>query len=248
MTNDLVSALESNVTTPPGANQNSEMAIKKFEDVVSGVINEAQFDILRGRTPKRFIKTRPGKGGKTFSYVPHGYVAAVLNKAFGFDWDFELIPIDGSRLFLYMEGKTSGDKQNASVLVHGKLTVRIHDKKGTKLLATIVKTSTGEKESVKNMSWGSLVKSAESDAFKKAASRLGIALDLYWQDADEDYIPAEKLTPEQQILVDAIGQVVKRKGHMPPVPTLQGILFKDGHDLSIPEVATAFTLYQKQSK
>ncbi len=244
---NLADIIDTNDQSPPGANQNSEIAIEKFEDVVKGVINEAQFSILSGRTPKRFIKTRPGKGGKTFSYVPHGYVAAVLNKAFGFDWDFELIPIDGSNLFLYMESGKSGPKQNASVLVHGKLTVRIHDKKG-KLIATITKTSTGEKESVKNMSWGSLVKSAESDAFKKAASRLGIALDLYWQDADEDYIPAEKLTPKQQTLVDAIGQVVKRNGHMPPVPTLQGILFEDGYDLSMPEVAVALVLYQKQLK
>lgn len=248
---NLADALDSNDQSPPGANElaNDEVAMValQFTDVVQSVISEAQFQILQGRTPEKYKKKRPGKGGKTFTYVPHGYVTAVLNKAFGFDWDFRIVPIDGSNLFLYMEGKKSGDKQKASVLVHGELTVRIHDKKG-RLIATITKTSTGEKEAIKNMSWGSLVKSAESDAFKKAASRLGIALDLYWQDADEDYIPAEKLTPKQQDLVDAIGRIVERNGHIPPVPTLQGILKSDGYNLSMPEVATAFALYQKQSK
>ncbi len=251
MKNSLGSALDNNDTTPTGVNElaNDEvgMVALQFTDVVQSVINEAQFQILQGRTPKKYIKKRPGKGRKTFSYVPHGYVTAVLNKAFGFDWDWKIVPIDGSNLFLYMAGGKSGDKQKASVLVHGELTVRIHDKKG-KLIATITKTSTGEKEAITNMSWGSLVKSAESDAFKKAASRLGIALDLYWQDADEDYIPAEKLSPEKQALMDTISQIVKRNGHMPPIPTLQGILFEDGYDLSMPEVAAAFTLYQKESR
>ena len=244
----LAQAIESNDHTPPGVNEldNNEvgMVAVEFTDVVQSVINDAQFAILQGRTPKRYIKSRPGKGGKRFSYVPHGYVTAVLNKAFGFDWDFEIVPIDGEKLFLYMEGGASGTKQNPSVLVHGKLTVRIRDRKG-KLIATIVKTSTGEKESVKNMSWGAMAKSAESDAFKKSASRLGIALDLYWQDADEDYIPAEKLSPEKQALVDAIGQIAK-SGTMPTPPVLRDELAEMGLDYPLPVVMEAYTLYQKQ--
>lgn len=248
MSNELIQALDSNDHTPSGVNENSEIATiaENFEDVVSSVINRAQFEILQGRTPKRYIKRRPGKGRKTFSYVPHGYVTAVLNKAFGFDWDFEIIPIDGEKLFLYMKGGQSGAKQKASVLVHGKLTVRIRGgKKGQEVLATIVKTSTGEKEEVKGMSWGSMLKSAESDAFKKSASRLGIALDLYWQDADEDYIPAEKLSPEQQALVDAIGQIAER-GTMPAPPVLRDELAAMGHDHPLPVVMQAVTEYNKR--
>lgn len=243
--NKLAQAIDMNDQSPPGINENSDMAIVTFDNVVKEVLNEAQFEILQGRTPKQYIKRRPGKGGKTFSYVPHGYVTAVLNKAFGFDWDFEIVPIDGEKLFLYMKGGVSGGKQKASMLVHGKLTVRIREKK--KILATIVKTSTGEKEEVKGMSWGSLLKSAESDAFKKAASRLGIALDLYWQDADEDYIPAEKLSPEQQVLIDAIGIVRgNNKGIMPAPPLLRNQLSAMGHDHPLPVVVEAFALYQKQ--
>lgn len=245
---NLAQIIDSNDQSPPGANELTgdevKMVAVEFSDIVQSVINEAQWNILKGRTPDKYKKTRPGKGGKTFTYVPHGYVTAVLNSAFGFDWDFELVPIDDKKLFLYMEGKISGKKQNPSVLVHGKLTVRIHDKKG-KLIATIIKTSTGEKESIKNMSWGALLKSAESDAFKKAASRLGIALDLYWQDADEDYIPAEKLSPEMQALVDAIGTTTKQNGTLPP-PVLRDILAQNGHDHPLPKVVEALTLYNKQ--
>ena len=84
-------------------------------------------------------------------------------------------PVDGMR--------------NGSFIVHGKLTVEIHNPtRPSEIIATIVKTSSGEKEEMKGMTAGSHIKSAESDAFKKAASRLGVALDLYWQDADEDYL------------------------------------------------------------
>lgn len=243
---NLASIIDSENESPPGVNElptENAMVAVEFTDVIKSVINEAQFSILEGRTPKRYIKKRPGKGGKTFSYVPHGYVTAVLNRAFGFDWDFELIPVDGQRLFLYLEGGKSGAKQNASVIVHGKLTVRIRDKEGS-TLATIIKTSTGEKEEIKGMSWGGLIKSAESDALKKAASRLGVALDLYWQDADEDYIPAEKLAPEMQKLVDAI-RVYDENGEMPTPPILTKLLAKDGLVYPMPTVAKALAIYGK---
>jgi len=176
------------------------IVLRDFNDVVATVINEAQFAILQGRTPKSVIKTRPGKGKKTFSYVPHGYVTSVLNKAFGFNWDWEILPQENGQMFLVLPQIMGPDRYNegkecqwrpGSILVHGRLTVRLVDPRDvTRLLATITKTATGEKEIIRGMTWGGLVKSAESDAFKKAATRLGIAIDLYWQDADADYIPA----------------------------------------------------------
>jgi len=176
------------------------IVLRDFNDVVVTVINEAQFAILQGRTPKSVIKTRPGKGKKTFSYVPHGYVTSVLNKAFGFNWDWEILPQENGQMFLVLPQIMGPDRYNegkdcqwrpGSILVHGRLTIRLVNPKDlTCLLATITKTATGEKEIIRGMTWGGLVKSAESDALKKAATRLGIAIDLYWQDDDADYIPA----------------------------------------------------------
>jgi len=182
----------------PGVNLTADVAIvpRNFSAVIQSVMSQAQWEILAGRTPKHLIKKRPGKGGKTFSYVPHGYVTAKLNQAFGFDWDWEIIPQANGDMFKYLEAETGTDYKGeeyelrpASVIVHGRLTVRVRDPDNLKqIIAEITKSSTGEKEVIKGMTWGGLIKSAESDAFKKAASRLGIALDLYWQDMDEDYL------------------------------------------------------------
>lgn len=181
--------IESNADAIPS--EPNALVIKSFDSIVASVVNEAQFTILQGRTPKRFIKRRPGKGGLIFSYVPHGYVTAVLNRAFGFDWDWEILPIRNGQMFEFMEAQQG--MKYGSVLVHGKLTVRIrHPEDPTQVIAEICKSATGEKEAIKGFTWGALVKSAESDAFKKAASRLGVALDLYWQDGDEDYMPPDE--------------------------------------------------------
>ena len=210
------------------------IVIKSFDKVVQAVVNESQFMILLGRTPKSVIKTRPGKGGKTFSYVPHGYVTTILNRAFGFDWDFETIPYGSGDHFKQLAAGEG--KRRMSILVMGRLTVRIRNPQDpTIVVAEITKMATGEKEDVPGMSWGSMVKSAESDALKKAASKLGVALGLYWQDADDEFIPpsaemmalreAERIAKEeferevhtpkeiQAVIYDAIGVTV-------PVATL----------------------------
>ena len=183
-----------------GVNVDDSMAIQKFGEVFASVMNEAQFAILCGRTPKKYIKTRPGKGKRTFSYVPHGYVVGVLNKAFGFNWDWEILPQGDGNYYKYLPPLMGPDSRNpgqevqwqpGSYLVNGKLTVRVvNPNNPEQVLATIVKTATGEKEHMRGMTHGGHIKSAASDALKKAASRMGVALDLYWQDADEDYMPA----------------------------------------------------------
>lgn len=189
----------------PNETESKAIVVSSFSEVIASVMNEAQFNILQGRTPKEMIKRRPGKGGKTFSYVPHGYVTAQLNRAFGFDWDFEIVPNGKGELFSVLEGEAK-DSRPGSVLVHGKLTVRIRDPHDVRqVIATITKSSTGEKEIIKGMTWGGLVKSAESDAFKKCASRLGVALDLYWQDTDEDYLSEGDVRKARSLLTEHPG-------------------------------------------
>ena len=195
--------------------QGNAIVVSSFEQVITKTVTNAQFSIISGRTPKSVIKKRPGKGGKVFSYVPHGYVVAVLNRAFGFDWDFESVPMRNGEMFVYMEEVKGTVKRKgadvevvmrpASILVHGRLTVRIRNPNNPmEVIATIVKTATGEKEVIRGMTWGGLVKSAESDAFKKAASKMGVALDLYWQDADTDYIPmSPEMIAEQEEMARA---------------------------------------------
>lgn len=186
-----------NITT---ANAN---VIENFSDVIATIMNEAQYRILCGRTPRNAILTRPGKGRQTFSYVSHAYVTCQLNKAFGFNWDVRTLPWGDGGYYHYVPPKYGPDRDGKEVLYHNgsylvqvELTVRImrlrepgNPDAGFELVAVITKTATGEKEELRGMTPGSHVKSAESDGFKKAATRFGVALDLYWQDADEDYLP-----------------------------------------------------------
>lgn len=132
--------------------------------------------ILRGKTPASVIKKRPGKGGKEFSYVPGWYVKKMLNSLFALQWDFEIVPIKEGELF-HLNSK--------QVVVMGKLTIR--DTGGS---PRIIKMAVGKKElaypkavdgkmSTTPIDLGNDIKAAETDALKRAATGLGIALDLY---------------------------------------------------------------------
>jgi len=129
------------------------------------VFSDAQRDIVLMQTPPGEIKSRPGRGGQQLSYVEIGYVVETLNRAFGFDWDFEVV----QHTFL----------ENANeVCVLGRLTVRAGNH-------VIVKQQFGGsdvktlKNSGKPISLSDDFKVAASDALKKCASLLGVAHDVY---------------------------------------------------------------------
>ena len=42
-------------------------------------LNEGQLQHLLKKTPAKYVKTRPAKGGGTWNYVSGGYVKKVLN-------------------------------------------------------------------------------------------------------------------------------------------------------------------------
>src|SRR5438309_3706377 len=75
-------------------------------------LNKAQLTCISQRTPKKFIKTRPGPGGQKLGYVEVGYVINILNQAFGWDWDFRILD------------QQVGKRQ---VWVRGELTVRLKE-------------------------------------------------------------------------------------------------------------------------
>lgn len=204
---------------PVNVTSDNAIVIHSFGEVVQQVIAEAQFSLLSGKTPKSVIRYRPGKGGKTFAYVPHGYVTSTLNKAFGFDWDWRIVPNGDGDSYTYhppisstYKGKTV--ERPGSIIVKGELTVRIRNPKDlSQVVATITREAFGEKEEVNGMSWGAHIKSAASDALKKAATLIGIALDLYYAEPDE-VVPsvAVALTVEQV----AQAQALKAEGKRAP--------------------------------
>ncbi len=123
--------------------------------------------LIQVPTPREFIKQRAGKGNKTFTYVEGGYVIARLNQIFSpVGWDFEIVD---ERV-----------EQN-EVVVKGKLTIKDH-KNGYE----ISRTQYGTKERYAGVPLGDTLKAAATDCLKKCASLFGIALDVYWQQLDED--------------------------------------------------------------
>ena len=129
------------------------------------VFNDAQRDIILMQTPPGEIKSRPGRGGQQLSYVEIGYVIETLNRAFGFDWDFEIV---NREYFAEFD----------EVVVEGKLTIRAGG-------VTITKQQFGgspvkkTRNDQKIISLADDFKAAGSDALKKCASLLGLAHDVY---------------------------------------------------------------------
>ena len=135
------------------------------------VANDAQLAVLTQRTPPDQIRWRDGKGGGKLAYVDHAYVTRTLNEAFGWDWDFEA---DNEEILYNRDVPFE-------VRCRGKLTVRLQGR-------SIVKMQFGcqpiemKRDGSAPVSLGDAFKGAASDALKKCASLLGIALDLYDSD------------------------------------------------------------------
>lgn len=153
----------------------------------TSLLKPQQVQFLLRRTPKKYIKERPAKGGGKWKYVSGKYVRKCLNLLFGWDWDFDIL---------------SETIAHGEVVVKGRLTVRVNGQ-------AIVKTQMGNKEIIykrvpvlddngipakdergkvkmepgpEPLSIGNDMKAAATDALKKCASELGIAADVYSDD------------------------------------------------------------------
>ena len=167
--------------------------LMKVASILMPIMNESQMSLILDKTPDYALKHRPGRGGKTFTYVTYGYVVAKLNQAFGFDWDFKLMPNgngDYFKLTEVTEDLWDNKKREfvphitRNISVYGELTVRIRNAKH-EIIATIVKPGVGSQNWESTVEYGDACKGAKSDALKVAAHELGIGLDLYWNDHAE---------------------------------------------------------------
>lgn len=141
-------------------------------------LSDAQRIILNQTTPKDAIKYRQGRGNTRLAYVTHAWVNGLLNQAFGHRWDWQVL-----------DTLIVPDSANPlEVIVKGRLTVYLPD--GTQIVkeqfgaSDVKRTKQGDV-----LSLGDDLKAASSDALKKAASLLGVALDLYGPRYDDDLGP-----------------------------------------------------------
>lgn len=135
--------------------------------------------------PDQLIKQRPGGGGKTLSYLSGSTVIDLLNEAFGYLWSWEQTEqwVQKSEPKFNPKYDKEPVPQGPVAHVKGKLTVYLPQEDGS--VFTIVKTGYGSKAIIgTQMDQESIFKAAGTDALKKAASLLGIGLELY-RDEDE---------------------------------------------------------------
>lgn len=183
--------------------------------VENNFLNGSQLNIILAPTPPQYIKKRPAKGGGTWDYVTGGYVRKVLNLAFGWDWDFEIVD----------EMIRDGE-----VVVKGRLTVRNGDR-------VVVKNQYGNKEIVKKkgmdqpLSIGNDLKAAATDALKKCAAELGIAADIYNK---EDFKPVKVATDpiEKSKDVERVKAFIKRAKSVEQLNQVPEALLKSNQELS----------------
>lgn len=118
--------------------------------------------------PKDKIKQRPGKGGMTFNYISADLVIDLLNEAFEHTWSTCIV---------------SREVIDDTAVVGLELTVP-----SSNTDVPIRKQQFGSCDIGRGMGPGEAFKGAASDALKKAATLLGIGLELY-QDDDTSSTP-----------------------------------------------------------
>jgi len=121
--------------------------------------------LLEQPFPEELLKTRKGTFGKPFTYVEGAEYIRRLNDAFEGDWSFEVV---------------EHHNLNTEVVVLGKL-----------LASGVTKMAFGGSSITTNRDTGEVIsladdlKSAATDALKKASSLLGVGLHLYSEPASE---------------------------------------------------------------
>jgi hypothetical protein len=131
-------------------------------------------DILERPFDPALIRTRKGGHGQTFSYVEAAEIVKRLNEGLDSEWSFEVV---------------QHEIRDTEVIVIGKLTT-----------GSIVKTAFGGSSITVSRETGAVVnvaddlKSAATDALKKAATLLGVGLHLY-SDAQPQVAPPLRTMP-----------------------------------------------------
>lgn len=171
--------------------------------------------IIQQKTPDKEIRTRKGRGGMVFKYTDGAYVIRTLNEALGHNWDFEA---DNEEVINW-------NGVPFEVRCRGRLTVRLNGQAVTKVqygsqLIEFAKDRAGQ--IIAPVSIGDCFKGAATDAMKKCASLLGVALDLYDSDyKTENYAEDEPEAKRAPVNVDAaigwpydaIGALLRAAGH-----------------------------------
>ena len=153
--------------------------------VENNALNANQLSFLLKRTPEKYVKQRPAKGGGTWNYVSGGYVRKCLNLMTGWDWNFEIM----EQIILHGEA-----------IVKGKLTLNFNGRIITKMQFgnkdIIYKKQANEQGERVPLSIGNDLKAAATDCLKKCAAELGLFSDIY---SNEEFRDIEVMDDKDMI-------------------------------------------------
>ena len=167
-------------------------SLKKLKEVATRAI------------PNELKQTRKGGFGNDLTYISGTTCIDMLNEAFDYLWDWE--DIDHwmtESVPAYNNKSQKSEPQSPVAHVKGCLTVYFKDDEGQ--LIPIHKTGIGDqsvhgKQSEQENIW----KSASTDAMKKAATKLGLGLELARKEDEQAYFEAQNFdNPWDDLTVNA---------------------------------------------
>lgn len=126
------------------------------------ISGEAQQVIKRPLDPRR-VRQRPGRGAAKFDYIPTDYAIDLLNEAFHYQWDTRIV---------------SHVQVDNTIIVQLELVVPAETEG-----FVVRKQQYGSCDFSKGVTVGDAFKGAASDALKKCATQLGVAIELYQDDS-----------------------------------------------------------------
>jgi len=141
-------------------------------------LSKAQVAMMSQKTPKEYILTRKGPKGIDLKYMSHARTTQILNEAFAWRWNWEIVET-------WFFPSPDNVKE---VAVLGRLTVQTP-------AGPIIKTQYGSNAIWPKTDVGDALKGASSRGLRKAASLLGIGLDLYAPEDDQFDKAVEEVLP-----------------------------------------------------
>lgn len=172
-------------------------------DLIKHTLSKDIKDVITAPIPEYLIQERQGGGGKMLSYLSGSTIIDMLNSAFGYAWSWEVkeqwiqesIPYfnvyskmpDKEKVVNPATGK-KGVWENQGPVAHVRGVLTVHMTSSTGQLLEIKKDGYGSKSILgKQNDQESIFKAAGTDALKKAASLLGIGLELYRNEDEQAY-------------------------------------------------------------
>jgi len=165
--------MESNQNNSTSNNINNTISQENTADIKA---------ILSRPFPKELIRYREGQKKKQLAYVETAYYIDRLNEAFCYQWTWEILSETITEFEVFCKGKLT-------VKIAGQTVIK--ETYGGKdiIMVDIFDRQTRQVTGKKPFSIADDLKSASSDALKKACSLLGIGLHLYMPKSVQQNIP-----------------------------------------------------------